>query len=205
MGIRALIGVLCAALLAPAFAAAELRFSLTIEGSPEEIMAVLRQLRRSGIGGNAEEAGGDPLRLRVFSATGDAVETPAPAGSAAPEPPVDLRAALVSPPGGPPGAPVLITVRVRDEEHRVDTVAAWIPAVSLTADLHDNGQGGDVTAGDGIWSATLAVPDTLPDGAHEVTLTAYDANGDVIAFTGPEGVREPVTATTQLVVRREAP
>lgn len=193
------------ALFLPGFASAELRMSLTIEGSPEEIMAVLRQLQQAGLGGSAETPGHDPMRLRVFSATGEPAPETVPTEPPAPEPPVDLRAALVSPPSSPPGAPVLVSVRVRDLEQRVDTVAAWIPAVALTADLHDNGQGGDVTAGDGIWSATLVVPETLPDGAHEITLTAYDANGNVIAFTGPEDIQEPVTATTQLVVRRPSP
>jgi hypothetical protein len=199
---------LCAAvlgLIAAPWAAAELRLTLSIEGSPEEIMAILRQIQQSGTGAQGDAGGDDTLRLRVFSATGDPGAAPEAAATPPAEPPITLHTALVSPPSSPPGAPILLTVRVRDLEQRVDTVSGWIPAASQTADLYDNGQGGDVTAGDGIWSTTLLVPETLPDGAHEIALTAYDANGDVIAFTGPDDVRQPVTASTQILVQRATP
>jgi hypothetical protein len=190
--LRPILAVLVA--MTAATASAELELSLTVEGSPEEIMQVLELLRGAGLGG-AAPAGEDALRLEVFSSTGEATAATPP-----PPPVAALNEPAVSPSTTPPGAPVLLTVTVADPEHQVDTIAAWLRDTSVTLDLHDNGQDGDALAGDGIWSATLLVPQATPVGSYTVTFSAYNAKGDPILVPVEGAEPAPLTGNAGLTI-----
>lgn len=190
---RAPLAALACALLS-ASAPAELKLSLTVEGTPAELAHVLEVLRAEGLAGADKDEKG--MWLQVFSTAGEGAAT-----EDAPQAPVPTLVEPAASPGStPPGAPVLLTVTVTDPEHRVDTIAAWLRDTSVTLDLHDNGQDGDAVAGDGIWSATLSVPQATPAGLYTLTFSAYDAKGDPIQVPGSEGATVPLTGTAGLAV-----
>lgn len=175
---------LLTALLA-GIAVADVQVSITLTGDLDEMLGILQQLRRMGYGGDYDE---DPLRLRVHSThqAAEEAEMPpaasvaAPATEEAPPPPkpvIALNNPLAVPAAAPPGAAVRMTVEVVDMENAIDTLAATLNAAGVTVDMFDNGQNGDVAAGDGVWSAMLPLPGDLPLGPYEVTMLPYDANG----------------------------
>lgn len=195
--ILTLVGVI--ALLPMAMVPAEVTVSVTLSGDMDEIIGILHQLKRLGAGeGDAAE---DPLRLRVHSVmTGEdlspevlyvAPPTEAPPADegleATPEVPPTPALALTNPLLEPnsvaQGDPLLVSVHVVDEASQVDTVTAKVAGTEMSVDLLDNGTNGDVTAGDGIWTATLQLEEDLRPKNYAVDIFIFDVNGQPIAET----------------------
>ncbi|HRI89451.1 MAG TPA: hypothetical protein PK869_14355 [Candidatus Hydrogenedentes bacterium] len=171
------------ALAAPAFA--EVKVSVTITGTIEELIPVLQKLQELGIGG--APAVDDPLKLNVHSVM---TEAGAPADAPAP---LAIGPVTVEPAAAKAGDSVLISAAVQDQGRAVDTVAAAIG--ELRIDLFDNGTEGDLTAGDGIWSRQIALPATLAAGDAPVSVSAYNASGE--AVTVPDATGNPVPLTAE--------
>ncbi len=211
-GVRVLAAMATAAMVLGAWAGAEVSVTLTISGDMDEILAILQLLRSMGYGGSAPEE--DPLRLRVHSVHSSDEETaassvPGEAGAvAAPEPEPEPKPviALQNPTADPAsvkaGETVVVRTEVIDQQNAIDTLAATFGKTAVTVDLHDNGEQGDATAGDGVWSGTLAVPPETRAGAHEITILAYDANGDpIMTLTADQRVTS-LSAKTGLTVAK---
>lgn len=204
--------VLLACMCTAAPVQADLSVSLTISGGIDEIIEVLEQIR--GIGEGGEETAAEPLRLRIHSVAEEggttepesepppaetAEEAPAGEPAPAPEPPVRLENPLVTPDEALQGATVLVTVRVADEEHTIDTVAAQVPDAGLTVDLYDSGISGDRMPGDGIWSGNLHLPADMAPGNYSVAIFAFDPYGTRI-MQGEGGAAAPVSARAGFTV-----
>lgn len=185
-----LLSVLC---VAAAPARGEVTVSITISGPVEELVPILKKLQELGLGGAT--ASTDPLKLNVHSViTG--VEQPVPAAQPA------IEKAAVEPATAKAGDTVLITAKVNDPGHVVDTVAATSVG-DLKLDLFDNGAEGDVTAGDGVWSRKITLPPDakeLPTGEMAVTVHAYNANGEAVQVAGTDGQPAPLTAQATLTI-----
>lgn len=178
---------LCGA-VAPA--RAEVTVSITISGTVEELVPILQKLQELGLGGAT--AAGDPLKLNVHSVmTGD--ET-APAATAPPA----IESAAVEPASAKAGEAVLVTAKIVDAGHAIDTVAATIGETKV--DLFDNGMEGDATAGDGIWSRKVTLSPALAAGEVAVAVNAYNANGEPVLITGADGQSAPLTAQAKVTV-----
>jgi hypothetical protein len=181
--------------------------SLTINGDLDEILAIVQQLKRMGLGEGIQFDAEDPLKLRVHSVH-EGAEAPAetPLEPAAPQEPAEiapvlaLRNAAVSPASVPAGAGVQVSVEVVDKEHLIDTLAATLGEGGPSVDLYDNATGGDVTAGDGNWSANLLVPAEIPEGAIEILITAYDASGSPLMVLTPDHALTRITTSVTLNV-----
>jgi len=195
-------------LLALSPAAVALEVSLTVEGEPEEIQAVLDFIKTLKGGAEGEA---DPLKINVHSiadtaeAEGEA-EPETGAAGATPAPVVDIPLALeraeVNPTRGAPGSSFLISVNVRDKYDEVDTLSARLGETSLSTDLYDDGTHGDATPGDGVWSATLTPLDVTPTGVYAVAITAYDKNGKSLNTLDEKGTVIPLATTVELTVER---
>jgi hypothetical protein len=194
---------LTVALLALCFvpaARAEVIISITISGSIEELLPILRQLQNMGVGtGDSAE---DPLKLNVHSImSGDDVALPGMEPAPAPVEPVPepepaklgFQGASATPGSAKAGENVLFTAQVSDPGHVVDTVGLTVG--DITFDLFDNGANGDEQAMDGVWSRLYALPATLPAGEHVATITAYDVNGETVVST--EEGKEPVAVVAE--------
>lgn len=183
-------------------AVADVQVSVTLTGDLDEMLGILRQLQRMGYGGGEYDE--DPLRLRVHSThqtQQESVMLPPDAETiplkmeAAPEPPpkpvIALNTPTVEPTAAAPGSAVWVTVQVIDMENSIDTLSATLNAADVTADLFDNGQNGDIAAGDGIWSAMLPLPPELSPGQYEVKILAFDANGaPILTLTADQRVTQ---------------
>jgi len=83
-----------------------------------------------------------------------------------------------------PEEPTVFTVIVTDpdgiERVQIDLgVYAPLGQSSWTA-MHDDGRsGGDLTAGDGVYSVVLSIRDGTPLGTHEVSVRSFDAYGEM--------------------------
>ncbi len=204
----------CAVLLTAALAAmavADVQVSITLTGDLDELLGILQQLRRMGYGGGGYDE--DPLRLRVHSthqAQQESVMLPpenetVPVEEEAvpelpPQPVMALNTPAIEPASAAAGSAVRVTVQVIDMENAIDTLSAILNAANVTADLFDNGQNGDIAAGDGIWSAMLALPPDLPAGQYEVKILAYDANGAPILTLTPDQRVTQLSAVLPLAV-----
>lgn len=190
--------ILAALLLAALPARAEVELSLTIEGTAEEIAAVLQFLQTSGL------SGGGGMQVQVestFQSPSPAPEAP-PAPAPPPAPALALTNASVAPVSVRPGSATLLSVDVVDTNRAVDTVAAVVGENVFAVDLYDNGMNGDVAAGDGRWSALVNVPQTLADGAYTINIHSYDAQGAPLTIPGADGVAQAVSAVTTINVSR---
>lgn len=173
-----------------------LEVSLTVQGEPEEIQAVLDFIKTL----RGEDA---PLKINVHSiaATGngetDTAETPV-----LEDPPLSLERPEVFPPKGAPGAPFTVTVLVRDKYDEVDTLSVRLVGTSLATDLFDDGTHGDKNAADGIWTTTLTPLDVTPSGTYNVEITAYDKNGKTLTTLKPDGTVVKLVANTELTIER---
>lgn len=187
------------ALVGVSVSKAEVTISVTITGSIDELLPILRQLQAIGYGG---EESGDPLKLRVHSImTGEeSGETvPAPASQPSEEPaPLGFQGASVQPAAAKVGETVLFTARVSDPDHVVDTVALTVG--DITFDLFDNGANGDAKAMDGAWSRNYELPASLAPGEHVASITAYDVNGDAVKIWTQPQVSEPMTTEVSFTV-----
>jgi len=184
---------LCLLLLA-ASAAAELQLSLTLTGTPEEIIRAVEVLREAGLVADGGEAPGTPLTIE--STTSQAELDAARQESTK----VVVGNALASPPNAKAGTPMLVTIDVLDAARRVDTISAVLGENLATTDLYDNGTNGDVTPGDGRWSALLMVPPRIAAGSHEIVFTPYDAKGAPLTAPGPDGTEVPLLGKVYIAV-----
>ena len=172
-------------------ARAEVTVSITISGTVEELVPILQKLQELGLGGAT--AAGDPLKLNVHSVmTGD--ESTQAAAAALPV----IESATVEPASAKAGEAVLVTAKIVDAGHAIDTVAATIGETKV--DLFDNGMEGDATAGDGIWSRKVTLSPALAAGEVAVAINAYNANGEPVLITGADGQSAPLTAQAKVTV-----
>jgi hypothetical protein len=77
----------------------------------------------------------------------------------------------------PPGARVIFTVQVADSDGTINSVTVDLSTVggSATADMFDDGTGGDATADDGEYSLETTLSQTLtPSTSYQVSFTAQD-------------------------------
>lgn len=186
------------AIIILAATAPALEVSLTVEGEPEEIQAVLDFIKTLGAGGEV-----DPLKINVHSiATTGETEAPAAEIPVLEDPPLSLERPEVLPAKGAPGAPFIVTVNVRDKYDEVDTLSVRLAGTSISTDLYDDGTQGDKTPGDGIWTATLTPLDVTPSGAYTVEITPYDKNGKTLTTLQPDGTVVKLVANTELTIER---
>lgn len=199
-------------LLFTASARAEISVSVTINGSLEEITAVLQHLQTMGAGHAAGETG-EELKLQVHSITSGELQTaqpevvwvapgqeqPAPAAAPASAPVLALQGLVVNPASAPAGASVVITAQVVDEAHVIDTMSSTFGDGGPVVDLYDNGTNGDATAGDGTWSGTLLLPADAAAGASTIRIEAFDSNGGAVTVSGAEGTA-PLAASADFTV-----
>jgi hypothetical protein len=168
---------------------AEVEVSVTLTGDVDELIVVLKTLQQMGVGVEAKtEDPLDELRLQMHSFLEPeevAEETSAPEAEpeAPAEPVLGFTEVKLEPAKAAPGQLVLVTATVSDPGKVVDTVALSL-GDSQEFDLFDNGQGGDETALDGVWSRKMEVPYNKAAGDFIVTVTAYDVNGDPISAPG---------------------
>ena len=190
-----LVAILLVSALVPA-----LEVSLTVEGEPEEIQAVLEFIKSMETGNEGED---DPLKINVHSiaSTGssEATTTETPVLE---DPPLSLERPEVLPTKGAPGAPFIVSVNVRDKYDEVDTLSVKLSGTSLATDLYDDGTHGDKTPADGIWTATLTPLDVTPSGTYKVEITAYDKNGKTLTTLKPDGTVVKLVANTELTIER---
>lgn len=112
-----------------------------------------------------------------------------------------LSEAMIAPDHLKPGDTALITVRLDDRYGIVDCVQGSVNEdTQLVFELHDDGEKGDVKAGDGIWSLWVDVPFLAPKGEFQFELTAYDSKGRPIAVRDLERGTVPLTATFTAIV-----
>ncbi|HPO17012.1 MAG TPA: hypothetical protein PLI09_26480 [Candidatus Hydrogenedentes bacterium] len=211
-----------AALAGPVYADVEV--SLTITGNTEEILAILQQLKNMGYGGTE-----DPLKLRVHSMHNVQEESmamegapAAPEGASAiegqpegaaegqpegqqeappePKPVIALNNPVAAPASVIAGQNALVTVEVIDLKNTIDTLSVSFGAGKIPVDLHDNGTNGDTAPGDGIWSAVLPIPLDAAQGPHEITISAFDANGAPIMTLTKDQRVVPLNAKVQITV-----
>jgi len=189
--------ILAAILLVSALAPA-LEVSLTVEGEPEEIQAVLEFIKTLKAG--SED---DALKININSiastGSGEATATETPVLE---DPPLSLERPEVLPAKGAPGAPFIVTVNVHDKYDEVDTLSVKLAGTSLATDLYDDGTHGDITPADGIWTATLTPLDVTPSGTYKVEITAYDKNGKSLTTLQPDGTVVKLVANTELTIER---
>lgn len=192
------VGFLC---LAPVSASAELKLSITITGTPEELIPLLEKLSEMGVGTGSEEESDEPVRMEMHSVTGDE-EAAAEEKGESDEPP-GLWGAAVTPAAPRPGEDVLVTLQVSDPSGQVDTIACVVEeGDGFLFDLYDNGTHGDEIAGDGVWSYLLTVPTRLDVDTYTINVTPYDRRGNEIAVESDDGSMETLSAEIALPVTR---
>ena len=186
-------------------AGAELSVSVTIAGPVDEIIPLLQHFKDLGIGTGSSRGG--PAKVEITSVGTPAAPSappaaPPPPPPPPPKPPLALQDLKVDPAAAKAGQNILITVKVSDPDHVVDTVAATIDGMPGSGELDDKGARGDATPGDSIWSAAVALHPQLPPGEHAITVSAFGANGaPVTTPQGNEAAPSPLVAKTKLMVQ----
>jgi len=188
-------------------ASAEVTVSVSISGTIEELLPILRHLQDMGFGVGPTGTEEDALQLEMFSVMSPEGQKP-PEEQARKEPvkmplkPVlSMKEATVAPAPVKLGETALVTVAITDPERVVDTVGATLGSLRDNSfDLFDNGAQGDAAANDGIWSRRVEVPATLPVGNHPIRIQAYDRNGDPVMVKKPDGKALPLRTETQCAV-----
>ncbi len=197
---RLALTVAFAALFLTAHAFGEMSVSVTINGPIEDIVALLQHLKDLGIGSASAPSEG-PYKVTITSVATTTTEPEPVAPPPPPKPTLELLDAKADPAAVKPGGNVLLTVKVSDPDHVVDTVAATVDGTPGSTELYDNGTQGDAAAGDGIWSATLTVaPQTAP-GEHAVNVAAFNTGGNPVMKTTEGGPAAPLTAQVKITVQ----
>jgi hypothetical protein len=189
----------------PAFA--DVQITVSITGTPEEMLPILERLRE--LGGPAA-AKADALKLELQSTVvqpDPSAPAPAPAPDAppvpapAPEPAAaapgvtELKDAKATPAAVKPGESALITVVVNDPKHRIDTLGGVVVETGKdNFDLYDDGTHGDAKAGDNTWSYTLTTGANVPAGKLTYQITAFDSNGALVMQDPAEGAPQALRA-----------
>lgn len=100
-----------------------------------------------------------------------------------------------------PGDTALVTIDVRDKNDIIAAVNGVIDEVpSRTLKLRDDGEEGDVKAGDGTWSLAVQVPLETPSGAFHLTFTAYRADGVAVPIRGDDGAIDTLSVNVPLTI-----
>jgi len=189
------IALIAAAAFISVQAAAETTVSITINGPIEDMVALLQHLKDIGVGSAPGPSNGQ-YKVTIKSVATTSTETGQT--QPPPKPSLALEDVKAEPATAKPGDAVLVTVKVSDPDHAVDTVAAAVDGAQGSTELYDNGTQGDATASDGIWTASLALsPQTTP-GEHAITISAYNAAGNPVMKTAEN--QAPVALTVQVKI-----
>lgn len=114
----------------------------------------------------------------------------------------EMTSAGIAPPQLKPGDTAIIHATIQDRfgiVHRVEGVVKEDP--SITFKLKDDGVAPDKEAGDGTWTLQVDVPFNAPPGDFELTLKAYDSDGDPVLIPDQDGEAIALSATFGLVIR----
>lgn len=186
---------------------AELSVSVTISGPLDELLPLLQHLKDMGIGHGGGASG---IHLEMNSVAVPVPSTPSPALAQStavppvppplPKPVLGFSEAQSFPSTAKPGSAILVSVRVGDPDRQVDTIAATVVGTPGVVDLYDNGTHGDVTAADGIWSASITLNNAVKAGDYLVTITAYNRNGLAVMVPGPDKQEIPLSAQAKITV-----
>lgn len=109
--------------------------------------------------------------------------------------------AMNDPPAVNPGDEAMVSVRVIDRKGVVDEVTATVMEYrDMVIQLNDEGEQGDIVAGDGVWSYRFSVPYEAPTGEYHWEFNAYDSSGHPVSIMTKEGEEAPLTAETVVEV-----
>lgn len=193
-----IIGALAAIAFVAMQAMAETTVSITINGPIEDMVALLQHLKDIGVGSVPGPSNGQ-YKVTIKSVATTTTET---AQAQAPEkPPLALEDAKAEPAAAKPGDAVLVTVKVSDPDHAIDTIAAAVDGAQGSTELYDNGAQGDATAADGTWTASVVLsPQTAP-GEHVITISAYNAAGNPVMKAAENQASVPLAAQIKITVQ----
>ncbi len=113
----------------------------------------------------------------------------------------EFKASAIAPATLHPGDTALITIDVKDKNEIIDSIVGVVkeePSIKLT--LQDNGEEGDVKAGDGTWSLAVIVPMEGQPGAYHLTFTAYRSDGVAVPIRDGAGEITALTVDMPLVI-----
>ena len=152
--------------------------------------------------GGAFKADGEFVKATVTLTLKPGAKAEQPAPAPAPAPAVaaagpGLSDAKIEPATVKPGGHVIITVAAADPAKamaKLEAIVTEYPVMKLP--LNDAGQGDDKTAGDGIYTLGLTVPEEAPAGTYHLEISALDAAGNAIQAAG-----QPLKATVPLEVK----
>lgn len=100
----------------------------------------------------------------------------------------EFKATSILPDTLHPGDTALITIDVKDKNDIIYAIKGVIkeePDIKLT--LHNDGQEGDVRAGDSTWSLAVKVPMEAIPGSFNLTFTAYRSDGVAVPIRSKDG------------------
>jgi hypothetical protein len=179
-------------------AAAETTVSITINGPIEDMVALLQHLKDIGVGSAPGPSNGQyKVTIKsVATTTTETGQTQPP-----PKPLLALEDAKAEPATAKPGEAVLVTVKVSDPDHAIDTIAAAVDGAQGSIELYDNGAQGDATAADGTWTASLALPPQTTPGEHAITVSAYNAAGNPVMKSVENQAPVALTAQVKITVQ----
>jgi len=173
-----------------------LELTLNIKGSMEEISKVLECLKQSGLGLTSQQEGMDPFRIHIYSSNEASQEETQNRIS------IGFTEIRIEPENPISGTPIKIMAKMVDTLNIVDTLSATLFGTSISIDLKDDGQNGDETAGDRIWSGIFNLPADV-SGNKTFILTAFDEKGRIIQIKSEEGILKPVIGTYDCIIHNE--
>jgi len=176
------------------FSSFAVELSLNITGSMEEISRVLECLKQSGLGLSSSDKEIDPFRIHIYSSNDVAKEEAQNKIS------IGFTEIRTEPENPISGTPIKIMAKIVDTLNVVDTLSANLFGTSISTDLKDDGQNGDDTAGDGIWSGIFNLPPDV-SGNKTFILTAFDEKGKIIKIKSDEGILKPIIGTHECVIQ----
>jgi hypothetical protein len=201
---RFAVAVVLAVFFFAAQAFGEMSVSVTISGPIEEIVALLQHLKNLGIGQASAPSTG-PYKVTITSVATASKEPEKPAAPQPPQPPppppkpaLALSDAKAEPAAAKVGTNILVTVKVSDPDHLVDTISATVDGMPGSTELYDNGTHGDAAAGDGTWSGTITLAPPIAPGEHAVNIAAFNTAGNPVMKKVENA--PPVALTAQLKV-----
>lgn len=183
MPMQGLVRGICLGAVLSMSAFAEVQITVSITGTPEEMLPILERLR--GVGAAAGQQL-DSLKLEVQSNAAapppPAPAPPAPAPQPVPAPApapgapgVELKDAQATPSSVAQGDSFMVSVVVVDPSHSVETVECVVLEQGSKFDLYDDATHGDAQAGDGIWSNSFKAEGA--PGTYTLEISPYDSSG----------------------------
>lgn len=99
------------------------------------------------------------------------------------------------------GDTALVTISVKDKNNIVAEIVGIVEEMpTRKLKLHDDGQEGDVKAGDGIWSLAVKVPLQSPPGDFNLTFTAYRSDGVAVPIRAADGTIDTLSVHMPLTI-----